>query len=265
MILIGSVAIKAHISSFRAPKDIDIVVQSAVLTKWAEQNREHIKHLRQGELSQYYFCSLKDGTKIQFEVPTATNNSAILIMESEITSSLADLHHLLPPLKLPTLQVLGAIKKSHLIFPISWEKHITDYHAIKKVIGQVGHSDLVKMRRDEIKARSNARKPKLNMSNKDFFDGSQDLVKRVVEHDDIHKATCYGLAPIFEQMKTDREKAMCDRDLFDAMPHQNQINAVREEAYVIAIERKLLPAYLEGKQSDDRAAYCGLSSVSVRL
>jgi hypothetical protein len=62
-------------------------------------------------------------------------------------------------------------------------------------------------------------------------------VTKKYEHDDIHYATCYGERPIYEELQTNSENVWCSRKLWDDLPHEKKVNCIREEAFVIAIER----------------------------
>jgi hypothetical protein len=79
--------------------------------------------------------------------------------------------------------------------------------------------------------------PKLNKNKKEFFD---DYVTKIYDHDDIHLWTCYYDRPIFEKLKSNKETVWCKKSKWDLLTHEDKIRCVREEAFVIAIERFLL-------------------------
>jgi hypothetical protein len=93
----------------------------------------------------------------------------------------------------------------------------------------------------------------LNVSNQDFLERDDDLsVTRHIPHDDVHDLVKYGDTPIYDQLKTNKSKAMVSKALFAKAPYDLQIKCVKEEeAMVIALERFLLP----GLSSDPLIAY----------
>lgn len=152
------------------------------------------------------------------------------------------------PLKVPDGVCLMLLKKAHLHRNLGFEKHIRDYHALKTLfsdkVTDMHLSATAELRRQTIKAFGD-RTPSLNKSKSDFFD---DYVTKVYDHDDIHRATCYGDTPLFERLKPAGENSVwCSKSLWGELSHEDKIKCVREEGFVIAIERFLLPAYLAQK------------------
>ena len=80
--------------------------------------------------------------------------------------------------------------------------------------------------------------PKLNQSKKDFFDAS---VKYVYDHDAVHRAVAVDCHPAYTFYKDDNAEVRCSRSKFFALPEQVRLNGVLEEAYVLAIERSIVP------------------------
>jgi hypothetical protein len=78
----------------------------------------------------------------------------------------------------------------------------------------------------------------LAKTNEDFF---KDGVKRVYIHDDLHAAVAYYDAPLYTRLKPDLARASCAKDLFMALSPDDRIRCIREEAYVTALERFLIP------------------------
>lgn len=133
------------------------------------------------------------------------------------------------------------MKRSHLHRPIDFEKHIRDYHFLKTRLSDQIDDDylsLLAKRTAETKLKYGDKHPSLKQGKKEFFD---DYVSKKYEHDDIHYATCYYNEPIYERLKLDKDTVFCQRDLWEKLSHEDQIRCVREEAFVIAIERKLIP------------------------
>lgn len=144
----------------------------------------------------------------------------------------------------PTLK---AIKLGHLIYPNrDWEKYIGDYHQLKLVYLDHWQRKLVQLHRKCTKERFKVRgTPKLiDVSKEDFFD---DNVTKYFEHDDIHGVMAHREKPMFTYMQSNPESVECSKDLWNKFTHEQSNQCVMEEAYVIALERHIIPAAMGGK------------------
>lgn len=138
------------------------------------------------------------------------------------------------------LEVLLAIKRSHRFFQDHWHKNMRDYHFLKSITTLSDELlELSDLRQSEKTSRSG--RFSLDVTNEDFFLGSQGAVRRIYEHDDLHYATCYYNEPLWARCKHDRGKAKIDYDLFQLLTFEDQVRMVQEEAFVIALERKIIP------------------------
>lgn len=97
-----------------------------------------------------------------------------------------------------------------------------------------------------------AKKAYLNKSNEEFF---QDAVKRKYVHDDIHAAIAYYEKPLYFKIKKNEDRALTNESLFWQLNEEDRLKLCREEIYVTALERFLIPtdfgyhptsAYFEG-------------------
>jgi len=142
------------------------------------------------------------------------------------------------------LKGLAILKRSHLHRPLNFPVHIRDYHNIKEVCGEFNERDLeilskrTKLTKKEFKDRT----PSLNKSNEEFFD---DYVKKYYIHDEIHEVVAYYERPLYERLKVDQSKALCQKDLWEQLSHEDKVKCVQEEAYVIALERFIIPNWIE--------------------
>lgn len=134
-------------------------------------------------------------------------------------------------------EVLYTLKISHSFWDIWWDKTMFDicFYQTKNVSFD---DDLFKILYKDCEKRYGKKKAYLKKSNDDFFN---DSVKRVYVHDDIHKAISYNDAPLYEKIKTDRSKAMVSYDLFSELCDEDKLNLCREEIFVTALERILIP------------------------
>jgi hypothetical protein len=146
-------------------------------------------------------------------------------------------------LKYASAEVLFSLKKSHIHFPIKFSKHISDYCKLYDHLNGVDVlSGITKINFTETENRIGKLKtPSLNKSVKKFFGQSNGLVKSYFIHDDMHMAVAHYDRPLYERMQKDLELAKCDKNLWNDFSFEDKCKCVLEEAYVISLERKILP------------------------
>lgn len=147
------------------------------------------------------------------------------------------------------LEVLYSLKKSHIHFPIKFEKHINDYCLLNNHFNSIDIlSNITKLNFKETENRMGKLKtPSLNKTVKDFFGQSNGFVESYFIHDDIHKAMSHYETPLYEKMQTNPDIAKCDKNMWNNFSFTDKCKTVLEEAYVIALERKVLPGLFGGK------------------
>jgi hypothetical protein len=144
-------------------------------------------------------------------------------------------------------EVLLSLKKSHIHFPVYFKKHIEDYNFLLKQLGEDKLKDITKKNYKETEIRIGKLKtPSLNKSVKDFFGQSDGYVKSYFIHDDMHQAVAHYNEPLYLRMQYDKSLAKCEKVLWDKFPYEDKCKCVLEEAYVIALERKILPSIFGG-------------------
>jgi hypothetical protein len=100
------------------------------------------------------------------------------------------------------------------------------------------------------------RVPSLYKSNEDFFN---DNVTKYYVHDDIHKVMAHYDIPLYEKMKQDFSLAKCEKDMWNQFSYEDKVKCVREECFVIALERFVIPkienneSYMPARISFDKA------------
>jgi hypothetical protein len=139
-----------------------------------------------------------------------------------------------------------ATKRSHLIYPIHFEKNIQDYHNLKSKFGNLKKDQRIEeyyqLRFNEAKERNKQRTPKLNVTTEDFF-SSKLAVPSYFVHDHIHERMAHDNVPMYTKMQPDPSMAWCSKDMFFQLSHLEQVQCVQEEAYVIALERYIIPQH----------------------
>lgn len=147
---------------------------------------------------------------------------------------------------------LLAIKKGHLHIAgkrqENWEKHIHDYHYLvdaSVLFSRTQYQLLIDMHIKSTNFRIKQRTPKLiGVKKEDFFN---DKVKKYIDHDEIHKEVAYECKPAYSNMQTSDDTVTCHKYLWDDMDYRTKLQCVVEEASVIAIERHILPAKIDGQ------------------
>jgi hypothetical protein len=79
---------------------------------------------------------------------------------------------------------------------------------------------------------------KLNVNKAEFF---TDNVPYLYDHDTIHEAVKHFAKPAYQYYMKDGSEVMCDKEKFFALPEEYRLAGVLEEAYVLALERAVIP------------------------
>jgi|GEM_PF-3600826 len=149
-----------------------------------------------------------------------------------------------------SLPMLAALKKSHLIVPHRWERHIEQYSRIKGMLGVEKFKPsewgpqveaVYKQHRAEILQFAKPH-PKLNTQKNYFF---EEASYKVFDHDTIHQAIALGPVPAYTLMQDG--EVWCSREKWDGLTQQQKLHCAQEEASVLALERSIIPALFLGK------------------
>lgn len=134
--------------------------------------------------------------------------------------------------------LLLAVKASHANWDIHWDKTMADILFLKRKglkINKAIYYHLVKGWR-KVHGRESA--PLKGKSKDEFF---SDAVKRVYDHDSIHDAVAFYDEPLFNKIRPSEDSVECAEDLFEKLSHEDKIKLAREEVYVTALERFVIP------------------------
>jgi hypothetical protein len=134
-------------------------------------------------------------------------------------------------------ELLYTLKLSHAFFNVHWEKTMHDICFFQERNIQY-IPNLLEILYKEFEKLHGKKKAYLAKSNDDFFN---DNVNRMYVHDDLHLAVAYGERPLYESIKKDLSKAAVSVALFLQLPRESQLQLCREEIYVTALERFLIP------------------------
>jgi len=156
---------------------------------------------------------------------------------------------------------LALIKRSHLYDPADWHKHIVDYHFLRSRIDHASIAPEQRAAGEQRLAEWRSQHPEdrgsgsMRIPNAEFFANTRAALIRAYQHDDLHRATCYGERPLYQQLKDDPELAYVSGRRFEAMSHLERVQLVREETYAIALERVVIPSIELGRPWDAERAF----------
>jgi len=94
--------------------------------------------------------------------------------------------------------------------------------------------------------------PNLNRTKDEFF-VTDNGVDYKYDHDSVHVAMAHLDAPMYTFYAKDGSEVLSDRAKFDALPFEQRLMGVAEEAYVLALERSVVPFRADPKVAFDKA------------
>lgn len=218
MLVIGSVALSKYISGIR-PRDVDILIPS-------------ISPMSGG----VFTTTLGDRT-----VPLEITKSA----PGSTDDLLCTLYSELAP-----IEVLYWLKMSHRYKKDSphFEKTRNDILLIRGRYPYV--KDLKPGWFEQREKETYTATPKLNVSKEEFFDVGKTGVIQHYDHDWLHTVVARIVngtrVPTYTHYMKDGAAVACDRDKFKALPLFQRIDGVIEESMVLALERSLIPQWIQG-------------------
>lgn len=258
MILIGSQALKIGLEKVgmsleRVPTDFDLLAYPG--------ERELVELILNAKLT----LVKQDGNKslyksshgniVDVDFVRAGSSNALYLQWAETFVKLDTSEWFGQHIEVAPLEMLYSLKRSHRHSPRMFEKHVADYNLLRQIFeGKDTLPKVTAMRYQEVVAREKLRTPSLDKSAKDFFDDK--VSNRTFIHDQIHEVMAFGDRPMFEKIKIDPDKVACSKEKFFAMNIVSRIRCVQEEAYVIALERAMIPMLFEGEKiANKKEAY----------
>ena len=241
MLIIGSTATK-----IRNPKDLDMIATEEEFQKWLSLN--DVSDVKKHKI--HYSMRMKDKRYAEVEI-AIPGNSAYKYME--IMNSIGVINNI----PKATDDIMFSIKKSHIHFPFKFNKHINDYSILyNRVDGIDKYPDITKLRFKETEDRLGKLKTPTLKKSKDFFEQSQSFFKSFFVHDDIHDIIAHLDKPMYEYMQPDPNSALCSKKMWNELSTLHKRWCVMEEAYVIALERIIIPMIFGGgKFSTNKDAF----------
>lgn len=142
--------------------------------------------------------------------------------------------------RLATLNEIYTIKISHSYWVLknnSWNKHIYDIVQLKKAGAKIinaFHADLYAVWEEK----HGKKKIDLNKDKTEFFN---EHVERIYDHDSLHKTVAYYDQPLYQKILQDDQSVAISLKKIKDLSLEDQCNLFREEIYVTALERYVIP------------------------
>lgn len=183
--------------------------------------------------------------EIEYIVPGTSN--ALYHLWAETIGKLETIRYQDVEIPVASLEMMYSIKRAHRHSPRFFEKHVNDYNRLHKLFkGRDIFAKVTALRYKETAEKQKLRTPSLNKTAKDFFDDN--VSNRTFIHDQIHEVMAFGSRPMFERIKIDPDKVACSKEKFFLLSGEQRDQCVQEEAYVIALERAMIPMLFEGEK-----------------
>lgn len=131
---------------------------------------------------------------------------------------------------------LYTVKLSHSGWNIHWEKTIFDILFLKSKGCKADKELYKKLVKDWIKIHGVKWAQLKGKDSTTFF---EDAVPRKYVHDAIHEVVAINEKPLYERLLSTGVE--CSNGGFEGMSHEDKINLVKEEVWVTALERYLIP------------------------
>jgi hypothetical protein len=142
------------------------------------------------------------------------------------------------PVDVAPPEVLYTLKVSHAFWDIHWSKTLFDIRFFQQKKVKLDE-EIYKLLYDEWTIIHGKKRAMLVKQNEDFF---KDNVNRKYVHDDLHRAIAYYGVPMFEKIKEDKNLALTSKKMFFELSYEDQLKCCREEIFVTALERFMIPA-----------------------
>lgn len=239
MLIVGSKAFKHNFpNSKREVNDIDII-------GYSDDLKRLIDTFNPSEVIKAKHTILLKNIKNKTEIYDTENIELLLADDSKALQMV--LEYSKEGLYAPK-EVLFSLKSSHIHYPIKFKKHIRDFCFLFDYFKGIDMlSEITIIHKKEIEKRLGKLKtPSLNKSVEEFFGQSKDYVQSYFIHDDIHRVMSHYETPLYVKMQIDNSLAKCDKNSWFKFTYEDKCKCVLEEAYVIALERKILPMLFGG-------------------
>lgn len=270
MLLIGSKAweLNGGCSLGRPSKDLDIICPKEEFFETLQwlNDRERFTILKikiQGEHGEIHVKEEKTGIftiDASFtDVPGQLTESNRQLREhlwntKDVWSNIATGAILVPELgftAVAPLSVLLALKESHKYKGgVHFQKTRKDILAMRDDVSCGTKPEWIKAWQKDREKATLKKAPVLAQNKSTFFNEN---VPYIYEHDTIHQSVKHLDKPAYLYYAKQDAEVMSDKQLFEAAPEVVKLYGVLEEAYVLALERAVIPHQVEPKKAFDVA------------
>jgi hypothetical protein len=129
------------------------------------------------------------------------------------------------------------LKLSHAGWDVHWEKTMHDILFLKSKGYKADRKLYKKLVKGWIKVHGKKWASLKGKDSKTFF---EDTVVRKYVHDDIHNVVAIYDEPLYERLIV--KGVSCGEDAFNLLSEEDKLNLVKEEVWVTALERYLIPS-----------------------
>jgi hypothetical protein len=242
MLIIGSLALRHNkVALTRDTSDIDVIMRPSELSKFKLQYANRIVTEQKTKNGIALFISGIKPVDIEIALPGSTGEQLLEIIESNnLLATLGECEYFDNDVYYASNDLVYTLKMSHryLRNSPSFNKTMDDIHALR-ALGCSIPGSISNWYKDRVKATYDYKHPSLKRSKENFF--KNDGVNYIYDHDSIHEAVAIDDRPAFELVREEGADIFCSKEKFFSMPIEVQLSTVLEEAYVLALERSLIP------------------------
>lgn len=247
MLIVGSQALRIGLEEVglglsRTPSDLDLFARESEVWNSINFMGLVIEKVTPNKL----LCKAPDGKYAEIELALPGTSTALYLDWAEKIAILPQAEFYGWKMDIAPLKLLYSLKRAHRHSPRMFHKHVRDYNLLRETFrGEDAFARVTALRYKETVEREKLKTPSLNKSTKDFFDDK--VSNRTFIHDQIHEVMAHDERPMFERIKIDPNKVACSKEKFFALTGEQRDQCVQEEAYVIALERAMIPMLFEGE------------------
>jgi hypothetical protein len=248
MLVIGSQALRLGLEEIgeeleRVPTDLDLFARDAEV--FNAVNFMGLSYLTITPTK--ILCQAPNKRYVEIEVATPGSSAELYLDFAEKMAKLPQHEFYGLKVDVAPLEMLYSIKRAHRHSPNKFYKHVRDYNLLNRMfLGGDMFERITDMRYKETVEREKLRTPSLNKTAEAFFDDK--VSNRTFVHDQIHEVMAFEERPMFERIKVDPNLVKCSKEKFFALTETQRRHCVQEEAYVIALERGVIPMLFEGER-----------------
>lgn len=164
----------------------------------------------------------------------------------------------------PSLPFLYMLKMSHRYKKNSphFLKTMRDIQAMRFLGAKIGKGELKEIYDQRRQDTYNYAHPNLKQSKKDFF---TDTVPYKYDHDSIHRAVAVTQVPAYTLVKDAQDEVNIKKENFFASSEMVQLLCTLEEAYVLSLERAIIPFEIKDPEGQKKAFDMALMKVCTSI